>query len=109
MRAWYWNPIPVSADFIDRERAESAATPKHVWMGVLEALTMTDWSPYAARIEAPTLILWGDQDGLFEGSQDLVKRVLPDARHETYQGYGHNMFWETPETVGPMIEAFLSD
>lgn len=110
MKDWYWNPTPPSADFIDRERAESAATPKHVWTGVLDGLTMTDWSPYAERIEAPTLILWGDQDGLFgEVSQELVKQILPEARHETFKGFGHNMFWETPETVGPIIEAFLSE
>ncbi|WP_168217329.1 alpha/beta fold hydrolase [Paracoccus liaowanqingii] len=110
MNEWYWNPNPVPADFIDRERAESAATPKHVWMGVLEALTITDWSPNATRIETPTLVLWGDQDELFgEDAQDLVKRILPEARHETYEGYGHNMFWETPGTVGLMIEAFLSE
>ena len=110
MKDWYWNPNPVPADFIDRERAESAATPKHVWTGVLEGLTMTDWSPYAERIEAPTLILWGDEDGLFgEASQKLVKQILPKARHETFEGYGHNMFWETPDTVGPMIAAFLSE
>lgn len=110
MKEWYWNPNPVSADFIDRERAESAATPKHVWMGVLEALTITDWSPYAARIEAPTLILWSDQDGLFgEDAQEMVKHILAAARHETYEGYGHNMLWETPGTVGTMIEAFLSE
>ncbi len=110
MMDWYWNPNPVPADFIDRERAESAATPKQVWTGVLKGLTMTDWSPYAERIEAPTLILWGDQDGLFgEASQERVKQILPDARHETFEGYGHNMFWETPETAGPMIADFLSE
>lgn len=109
MMDWYWNPNPVPADFIDRERAESAATPKQVWTGVLKGLTMTDWSPYAERIEAPTLILWGDQDGLFgEASQERVRQILPDARHETFEGYGHNMFWETPETAGPMIADFLS-
>lgn len=110
MMDWYWNPNPVPADFIDRERAESAATPKQVWTGVLKGLTMTDWSPYAERIEAPTLILWGDQDGLFgEASQERVRQILPDARHETFEGYGHNMFWETPETAGPMIADFLSE
>ena len=110
MMDWYWNPNPVPADFIDRERTESAATPKQVWTGVLKGLTMTDWSPYAERIKAPTLILWGDQDGLFgEASQERVRQILPDARHETFEGYGHNMFWETPETAGPMIADFLSE
>jgi pimeloyl-ACP methyl ester carboxylesterase len=110
MLDWYWNPNPVPADFIDRERAESAATPKQVWTGVLDALTLTDWSPYAPRITAPTLILWGDQDSLFDAAtQHHIKTLLPNARHETFAGFGHNMFWETPSTVGPMIAGFLSE
>lgn len=109
MLDWYWNPNPVPADFLDRERAESAATPKQVWMGVLTALTLTDWALFAPRITAPTLILWGDKDSLFDAaSQDAVKAALPKAEHETYVGFGHNMFWETPETVGARITAFLA-
>lgn len=110
MTDWYWNPNPVSPDFLDRERTESAATPKQVWTGVLEGLTMTDWTPYAARIEAPVLILWGDQDGLFDAAtQDHLRTILPEARHETFAGYGHNMFWEAPQAVGAMLETFLSE
>lgn len=109
MTDWYFNPNPVPADFIDRERAESAATPKQVWTGVLAGLTMTDWSPYAPLIAAPTLILWGDQDSLFDkASQDHIQDIMPTARYETFAGFGHNMFWETPETVGPMIADFLA-
>ena len=110
MLDWYWNPNPVDAGFIDRERAESAATPKQVWMGVLRAFTLTDWTPYAARITAPTLIMWGDQDGLFGAeAEDHIKAVLPAARFEVFAGFGHNMFWETPETAGGMIAGFLAE
>ena len=89
MLAWYWNPTPVAEDFLSRERAESAAVPAQVWMGALKALTLTDWSPLAPRITAPTLVLWGDQDSLFDAaSQTRVKELLPTARHETFTGLG---------------------
>lgn len=108
MLDWYWNPNPVPADFLDRERAESAAVQGHVWRGVLHALAATDWTPLAPAIDQPTLILWGDQDGLFDAShQDRLAAALPEARRETFEGYGHNMFWETPETVGALIRDFL--
>ncbi len=108
MRDWYANPTPVPADFIDRERAESAAVSAEAWNGILEGLTLTDWSPYAARIKAPVLVLWGDQDGFFDAaSQEHIKAILPQAEYETYAGHGHNMFWEIPGTVGPRIETFL--
>ena len=35
MKDWYANPNPVDEDYITRERTESAATPIHVWIGVL--------------------------------------------------------------------------
>ncbi|PZR00507.1 MAG: alpha/beta hydrolase [Cereibacter sphaeroides] len=110
MKDWYYNPNPVPADYIDRERAESAATPKQVWMGVLTGLTLADWSGLVPRITAPTLILWGDQDGLFDAaSQEAVKAAFPKAEYQAYPGFGHNMFWETPETVGARITGFLSE
>ncbi len=110
MLDWYANPTPVDEDFLSRERAESAAVPLHVWTGVLRALTMTDWSWYARRIDSPVLVLWGDQDGLFDaGTQDLVRDTLPEAEFETYAGHGHNMFWERPEDVGARIVAFLGE
>ncbi len=108
--SWYWNPHPVDEDFLSRERAESAAAPEVTWMGVLRALTLTDWTQAAARITAPTLILWGDQDGFFEAqSQAHIQEIMPDAAHVTYEGYGHNMFWEIPEEVGADILTFLNN
>lgn len=110
MMDWYWNPHPVDEDFLSRERAESAAAPEATWMGVLRALTLTDWTQTAYRITAPTLILWGDQDGFFgAASQAHLQEIMPEAEHVTYEGYGHNMFWEAPEKVGADISAFLTD
>lgn len=108
MMNWYWNPTPVDEDFLSRERVESAQTPETTWMGVLRALTLTDWTKMARHIEAPTLILWGDEDSLFGSeSQAQVQHILPQAKHVTYEGYGHNMFWEVPERVGQDIAEFL--
>lgn len=110
MLAWYWNPNPVDEDFLSRERAESAATPLTVWNGVLRSLTLSDWSGYAGRIAARTLVLWGDQDSLFDAaSQERLRAALPDAEYETYPGRGHNMFWESPEEVGARLTAFLGE
>jgi pimeloyl-ACP methyl ester carboxylesterase len=110
MLDWYWNPNPVDEEFLTRERAESAARPPEVWMGVLRALSMTDWSGLAPRITAPTLILWGDQDGLFGAeAQKALVAALPGARFETFAGFGHNMFWEVPEQAGAMIADFLTE
>ncbi|MBM3604598.1 MAG: alpha/beta hydrolase [Alphaproteobacteria bacterium] len=108
MMNWYWNPTPVDDDFLSRERAESAQTSETTWMGVLRALTFTDWTKMAPHIEAPTLILWGDQDSLFgSDSQVQIQHILPQAKHVTYEGHGHNMFWEVPDKVGQDVADFL--
>ena len=109
MLDWYYNPNPVDQDFIARERAESAARSQQVWVGVLVGLSLLDWTPLASRIAAPTLILWGDQDGFFgQAEEDALRAALPKARFEAFPGYGHNMFWEVPERAGGLIGAFLA-
>lgn len=110
MRDWYANPTPVDQDFIDRERRESAARPERVWRGVLAALSATDWSSLAPRITAPTLILWGDQDPLFDAAaQAELREALPDAQTRTFEGLGHNMFWEQPQAFGAIVTKFLAE
>jgi pimeloyl-ACP methyl ester carboxylesterase len=110
MLDWYWNPTPVDEDFLTRERSESAATPQQVWNGVLVGLSIADWSALAPQIEAPTLVLWGDQDSLFGApEQEALRTALPAARFETFEGLGHNMFWEQPERAGRLIADFLDE
>lgn len=108
MRDWYWNPNPVPADYIDRERAESAAVPPQAWLGVLRGLAVTDLTGIAPLVTEPTLVLWGDQDQLFDAAhQERLHAALPAAKYRTFAGFGHNMFWETPVQVGDAIDAFI--
>jgi pimeloyl-ACP methyl ester carboxylesterase len=110
MLDWYWNPNPVDDVFLTMERTESAATARQTWLGGVVSLSLADWSSLAPRITAPTLVIWGDQDPLFGAeAQAAVKAALPAARYETFAGFGHNMFWETPQATGELIAGFLSE
>lgn len=110
MLDWYSDPNPVNEDFKSRERAESAATERHVWMAVLEALSSHDWSYLARRIKAETVIFWGDQDKLFPlESQNQLRAVLPEAKLVVIEGAGHNPNWEDPEGFAQLLNQFLSD
>lgn len=109
MKDWYWNPNPVDEDFITRERSESAATPIHVWHGVLWGTVIGDLTLVAPTVKAPVLILWGDQDSLFDAvHQDKLRKAYPQAQFEAFAGAGHNMFWEFPEKAAGLIETFLA-
>jgi len=108
MKDWYWNPNPVDEDYITRERTESAATPLHVWLGVLWGTVVNDLTLTAPLVKAPVLVLWGDQDALFDLShQERLEKAFPEAEFQVFQGAGHNMFWEFPAKAAAVITAFL--
>ncbi len=60
------------------------------------------------RIEAPTLLLWGDEDRLvpFVYAEEFARR-LPQTRVEVVKGAGHAPHLEQPESVADLVQAFL--
>ena len=110
MKDWYWNPNPVDEDYITRERAESAATPIHVWRGVLWGTVINDLTLTAPLVKAPVMVMWGDQDSLFDLThQEKLEKAFPEARFEVFAGAGHNMFWEFPKDSATIIDDFLEE
>lgn len=108
MKDWYANPNPVDEDFLTRERTESAATPIHVWNGVLWATVIDDLTLVTPLVKAPVLVLWGEKDALFDLShQEKLEKAYPEARFEVFAGAGHNMFWEYPKDAATIIADFL--
>jgi pimeloyl-ACP methyl ester carboxylesterase len=89
---------------------ESEKLTAHVWRAALGELVSPDVKYEAGRIRAPTLILWGDKDGLFDrAEQDALLRTIPDARLITYSGFGHSPNWEQPDRIAADIASFLNE
>jgi len=108
MKDWYANPNPVDADFIARERAESAAVPIHVWRSVLWGTVIDDLTLIAPLVKSPTLILWGEKDGFFDLThQEKLEKAYPDAEFQIFRESGHNMFWEFPDKAAKVILPFI--
>lgn len=108
MKDWYSNPNPVDEDFLTRERTESAATPIHVWNGVLWGTVVGDLTLVAPLVKSPVLVLWGEKDALFDlPHQEKLEKAYPEARFEVFAGAGHNMFWEFPQDAATIIKDFL--
>ena len=64
----------------------------------------------ARRIEAPALILWGDQDTFAtRAEQNVLLAALPRARLVVYPGGGHAPHWEEPARVAADIAAFVME
>jgi pimeloyl-ACP methyl ester carboxylesterase len=60
------------------------------------------------RISAPTLVVWGRQDGIVPaGYADDFGRRIADARVEVIEGAGHLPQLEQPEIVTKLVHDFL--
>jgi pimeloyl-ACP methyl ester carboxylesterase len=70
---------------------------------------LRDPVPVLSRITAPTLIVWGERDGMIpvSNAEDYL-RHLPDAELVRLPGNGHLPFEEDPEGSLPPVERFLS-
>jgi 3-oxoadipate enol-lactonase len=85
-------------------RAMLTRTPKQGYLAACGALKRADLRSPAARIEAPTLCLVGDQDGSTPVA--LVKEtaaLIPGSRFEVIKGAGHLTNVEQPQAVADLI------
>ena len=95
---------PLPAEFFERTVAESLKLPPRLWRLVLDRLIEYDDTQQLARIEAQTLLLWGDRDALFSRTdQDRFMAALSAARLRVYEETGHCPNWERPEQVAADI------
>jgi pimeloyl-ACP methyl ester carboxylesterase len=114
MIAWWDSPTPVDPDFIRRQRKDAAGIPLRVWLAVLDQavnqnIIYADLQNTLPRLKAPTLLIWGSKDPIMEEDmRQSLRAALPDAQVKVFDGLGHNPFWEDPQSVANVINAFLS-
>ena len=68
-----------------------------------------DLTPYARRVQAPTVLIWGDQDTetpLWQGQR--LEQLIPDAGLIVFQGAGHFAFTERLADYVRIVDHFLS-
>lgn len=98
---------PVPGTFLDMVVAESLKLPARVWVQTLRGLLDEDFSRSLARISAPVLQIWGDQDTMSDkAEQRRLQGFLPGAELVAIQGAGHAPHWEEPERIASMIAGF---
>jgi pimeloyl-ACP methyl ester carboxylesterase len=72
-------------------------------------LLTTDARPQLARIQAPTLVVWGEHDAILP--LELGQRVtacVPEAELVVIAGAGHNPMWDRPEEFNRVVVQFLA-
>jgi len=75
----------------------------------MQQMRLQEPTPFLARIQAPTLLLWGEQDQMIPvaNAQDYL-RVLPRAELKVLPGIGHLPQEEMPAAALPALKAFLA-
>ena len=100
---------PVPQEFLDTVVSESLKLPARVWRDYWEGVVLA--SDHAARlggIDAPTLIVWGEQDIIFSREdQERLVRTIPNATLRMYPETGHAVHWDRPEQFVRDLEEFM--
>jgi pimeloyl-ACP methyl ester carboxylesterase len=96
--------------FLETIVRESLKLPARVWRAILlEGLLEADFSGELGKIEAPTFIMWGDQDDLTRSGQEALVAAISGSRLVVYPGAGHGVHWEEPELVADDIATFVKE
>ena len=96
--------------FLETVVREALKVPARVWREAWRALMDTDHSGELGKIEAPTLIVWNDQDELIPRSeQDALAAAIASSRLEVYPGVGHGLHWDAPERFANDLEVFVEN
>jgi pimeloyl-ACP methyl ester carboxylesterase len=99
---------PLPPTFLDRVVAESMKAPARVWHDALGGLLAGAATGELGRIQVPTLVIWGEHDGLFDRSQqDELLRRIQNSRLIAYPDIGHAPHWEDPARFLADLATFL--
>lgn len=95
-------------DFVDLMVEDGCQAPAWVWRAVMRGLFEADPPTESGMITAPTVVLWGDRDGLLtrEHEERLVGAIA-GSRLVVYEGTGHLVLWEEPERVAADLVDFV--
>jgi pimeloyl-ACP methyl ester carboxylesterase len=84
-----------------------------------EALCLYAWHPYMynpqlkhwlGRIAAPTLVLWGERDGIVTPDYGRAyAELIPSAQLQEIEGAGHHPEQERPDRFVERVIGFLGD
>ncbi len=75
---------------------------------IFRKVILQDLVPRAARIKAPTLLIWGDQDQdtpLWQAQ--VLEKTIPDAGLVVFQGAGHFAYQERLPDFIRIVDTFL--
>jgi pimeloyl-ACP methyl ester carboxylesterase len=102
----------------DRDMMQMAETELAGIARGREALARFGWKPYMHnphlkrwlhRIDIPTLLLWGERDGIVDTAYgEAFRAEIPGARMEVIASAGHFPHWEQPQDFAERLSRFCN-
>jgi non-heme chloroperoxidase len=98
----------IAPEVLDQMARELLKVPARVWREMFAGLLQYDDMPELGRITAPTLLIWGDADGIVTCEmQDELLAHMSRAELVVYHGVGHAPRWEDPSRFAADVTAFV--
>ncbi|MDB5524930.1 MAG: alpha/beta hydrolase [Rhizobium sp.] len=95
-----WLPTGPDPEFMGARYRESTTVARLLW----EKPWDQKFKRYLHRINAPTLIIWGDEDRIVPHQQAaLWQQALPSAKVQIFKGAGHIVLDEQPEAANAVM------
>lgn len=99
---------PVPHAFFETVVQESLRLPARVWKAIVASSMQDDFAGRLSNIEAPTLLVWGDQDEMASRSdQEAQTAAITGSQLLTYESTGHAVHWEAPQRFASDLAAFV--
>lgn len=98
-------------DLLRVARQMAAETGAETFLRQQRALmARIDSRPSLSQITVPTLLVWGDGDGITNRAQhEEIEKAISGARLAVIPGAGHLPMLDTPEVVIPLLTAFIDE
>ena len=105
---WFPRCHDVPDWYLEERIDDGVCIPAHVWRDAFTGLITAAPPTETATITAPTLIIWGDRDGILTWEdQQALSAAIPGSRLVVYDGTGHLVLWEQPERLASDLAAFV--
>lgn len=90
--------------------AENLKAPAHVWAETSNGLFEETFPGELAKIQVPTLIVWGEQDPIIKNEDQLaLAEAIKGAKLISHPRSGHMLYWEEPDLIARDIVDFINE